>query len=208
MVWSYSDFRTSDLGLVLEIYDYCTTPAVMWLQFRFLASTHIYMMVAVPCKSQDCNLRSSQLISDKQSHWKKLDSIMTMGYNIICLTIMVIHLMTAVKMVLKIGSCQVMTCLTNAIKILVPTVPTTLHAYNYIFPCCMPSRMFLLTHTSNNQDDVHTHRHDLEYIIGTRRWKKSVVTAKTWLGADCEIDHKLFMSFEIKLKWKKTDYFP
>ena len=46
-----------------------------------------------------------------------------------------------------------------------------------------------------------TYRNQIDYIIGRKRWKSSIVTAKTWPGADCGTDHELLMcKFRMKLK--------
>ena len=46
-----------------------------------------------------------------------------------------------------------------------------------------------------------TYRNQIDYIIGRKRWKSSIVTVKTWPGADCGTDHELLMcKFRMKLK--------
>ena len=51
------------------------------------------------------------------------------------------------------------------------------------------------------------HRNQIDYILCTQRWRKSIQSAKTKLGADCGSDHELLIpKFRLKLKkvWKTT----
>ena len=44
-------------------------------------------------------------------------------------------------------------------------------------------------------------RHQIDYIIGRRRWRSSILSAKTKPGADCDTDHKLLIAtIRVKLK--------
>ena len=45
------------------------------------------------------------------------------------------------------------------------------------------------------------HRNQIDYILGSQRWKSSIQSAKTRLGGDCGPDHELFIAkFRRKLK--------
>ena len=45
------------------------------------------------------------------------------------------------------------------------------------------------------------HRNQTGYILGSQRWRSSVQSAKTRPGADCGLDHELFIAiFRLKLK--------
>ena len=45
------------------------------------------------------------------------------------------------------------------------------------------------------------HRNQIDYILCSRRWKSSIQSAKTSLGADSGSDHKLLIAkFRVKLK--------
>ena len=51
------------------------------------------------------------------------------------------------------------------------------------------------------------HRNQVDYILCSQRWRSSIESAKTRLGADCGSDHELFIAkFRLKLKkvWKTT----
>ena len=41
------------------------------------------------------------------------------------------------------------------------------------------------------------------YVIGIKRWRSCILSAKTRLGADCGSDHELFLS-NIRAKLKKS----
>ena len=42
---------------------------------------------------------------------------------------------------------------------------------------------------------------EIDYILCSQRWRSSIQSAKTRLGADCGSDHKLFIAkFRLKLK--------
>ncbi|XP_061463081.1 craniofacial development protein 2-like isoform X2 [Rhineura floridana] len=58
----------------------------------------------------------------------------------------------------------------------------------------------LYTWTSPNGQ----YRNQIDYIIGRRRWKSSILSAKTRPGSECGTDHKLLIS-EIKVKLKKNE---
>ncbi|XP_064138673.1 craniofacial development protein 2-like [Loxodonta africana] len=47
-----------------------------------------------------------------------------------------------------------------------------------------------------------THRNQIDYICGKKRWKSSVSSVRTRPGADCGTDHQLLI-FKFKLKLKK-----
>lgn len=59
-----------------------------------------------------------------------------------------------------------------------------------------------------SQDEVH--RNQFDYLIDAKRWKNSVITAKTWSVPVCGSDQKLSVcKFQIKLKCKnKANQFP
>ena len=45
------------------------------------------------------------------------------------------------------------------------------------------------------------HRNQIDYIICSQRWRNSIQSAKTRLGADCGSDHELLIAkFRLKLK--------
>ena len=45
------------------------------------------------------------------------------------------------------------------------------------------------------------HRKQIDYILSRQRWRSSIQSAKTSLGADCGSDHELFIAkFRLKLK--------
>ena len=46
-------------------------------------------------------------------------------------------------------------------------------------------------------------RNQVDYILCSQRWRSSIQSAKTKLGADCGLDHKLLIA-KIRLKWKKV----
>ena len=43
----------------------------------------------------------------------------------------------------------------------------------------------------------------MDYIICSQRWRSSIQSAKTKLGADCGSDHELLIA-KFRLKWKKV----
>ena len=47
------------------------------------------------------------------------------------------------------------------------------------------------------------HRNQIDYILCSQRWKSSIQSAKTRLGADCGSDHELLIA-KFRLKWKKV----
>ena len=44
------------------------------------------------------------------------------------------------------------------------------------------------------------HRNQIDYILCSQRWRSSIQSAKTRLGADCGSDHELLAKFRLKLK--------
>ena len=45
------------------------------------------------------------------------------------------------------------------------------------------------------------HRNQIDYILCSQRWRSSIWSAKTRLGADCDSDHELLIAkFRLKLK--------
>ena len=44
------------------------------------------------------------------------------------------------------------------------------------------------------------HRNQIDYILCSQRWRSSIKSAKTRLGADCGSDHELIAKFRLKLK--------
>ena len=46
------------------------------------------------------------------------------------------------------------------------------------------------------------HRNQTDYILYSQRWRRSIQSGKTRLGADCGSDHELLIT-KFKLKWKK-----
>ena len=45
------------------------------------------------------------------------------------------------------------------------------------------------------------HQKQIDYILCSQRWRSSIQSAKTRLGADCGSDHELFIAkFRLKLK--------
>ena len=60
------------------------------------------------------------------------------------------------------------------------------------------------TPSSNNTrgDSTHGHhRNQTDYILCSQRWRSSIQSAKTRLGADCSSDHELLIAkFRLKLK--------
>ena len=47
------------------------------------------------------------------------------------------------------------------------------------------------------------HRNQIDYILCSQRWRRSIQTAKTRLGADCGSDHELLIT-KLRLKLKKV----
>ena len=49
------------------------------------------------------------------------------------------------------------------------------------------------------------HRNHIDYILCSQRWRSSIQSAKTRLGADCSSDHELFIAkFRLKKVGKTT----
>ena len=46
------------------------------------------------------------------------------------------------------------------------------------------------------------HQNQIDYILCSQRWRSSIQSAKTQLGADCGSDHEILVTKFI-LKWKK-----
>ena len=47
------------------------------------------------------------------------------------------------------------------------------------------------------------HRNQIEYILCSQKWRSSIQSAKTRLGADCGSDYELLIA-KLQLKWKKV----
>ena len=47
---------------------------------------------------------------------------------------------------------------------------------------------------------VRQHQNQIDYILCSQRWRSSIQSAKTRLGADCGTDHELTAKFRLKLK--------
>ena len=47
------------------------------------------------------------------------------------------------------------------------------------------------------------HRNQIDYIICSQKWRRSIQSAKTRPGADCGSDHELLIA-KFRLKWKKV----
>ena len=47
------------------------------------------------------------------------------------------------------------------------------------------------------------HQSQIDYIFCIQRWRSSIQSAKTRLGADCGSDHQLLIA-KFRLKWKKV----
>ena len=51
------------------------------------------------------------------------------------------------------------------------------------------------------QEKTGQHRNQIDYILCSQRWRSSIQSAKTRLGADCGSDHELLIGkFRFKLK--------
>ena len=48
------------------------------------------------------------------------------------------------------------------------------------------------------------HQNQIDYILCSQRWRRSIQSAKTRLGADCGPDHELFVA-KFRLKLKKVE---
>ena len=48
------------------------------------------------------------------------------------------------------------------------------------------------------------HRNQIDYILCSQRWRSSIQSAKTSLGADCGSDHELLIA-KFRLKLKKVE---
>ena len=45
------------------------------------------------------------------------------------------------------------------------------------------------------------YQNQIDYILGSRKWRRAIQSAKTRLGADCDSDHELLIAkFRFKLK--------
>ena len=49
-----------------------------------------------------------------------------------------------------------------------------------------------------------THQNQTDYILCSQRWRNSIQSAKTRLGADCGSDHELLIA-KFRLKLKKVE---
>ena len=47
------------------------------------------------------------------------------------------------------------------------------------------------------------YRNQIDYILGSQRWRSSIQSAKTRPGAECSTDHEVFIA-KFKLKLKKV----
>ena len=47
------------------------------------------------------------------------------------------------------------------------------------------------------------HQNQIGYILCSQRWRRSIQSAETRLGADCGSDHELLIA-KFRLKWKKV----
>ena len=47
------------------------------------------------------------------------------------------------------------------------------------------------------------HRNQIDYVLCSQRWRNSIQSTKTRLGADCGSDHELVIA-KFRLKWKKV----
>ena len=73
---------------------------------------------------------------------------------------------------------------------------------------CQENALVIANISSNNTREDYTwtspdgqHRHQIDYILCSQRWKSSIQSAKTRLGADNGSDHELFIAkFRLKLK--------
>ena len=62
---------------------------------------------------------------------------------------------------------------------------------------CLLLQVFLDTWTSPDGQ----HQNQIDYILCSQRWRSSIQSAKTRLGADCGTDHELLIAkFRLKLK--------
>ena len=57
----------------------------------------------------------------------------------------------------------------------------------------------LYTWTSPNAQ----HQNQIDYVLCSQRWRSSIQSAKTRLGADCGSNHEFFIA-KFRLKWKKV----
>ena len=48
------------------------------------------------------------------------------------------------------------------------------------------------------------HRNQIDYILCSQRWRSSIKSAKTRLGADCGSDHELLIA-KLRMKLKKVE---
>ena len=51
---------------------------------------------------------------------------------------------------------------------------------------------------------MYIHQNQIDYILSSKRWRSSIQSAKTRLGADCGSDHELLIA-KFRLKLKKVD---
>ena len=66
-------------------------------------------------------------------------------------------------------------------------------------PCFQQQKRRLYTWTSPDGQ----HRNQIDYILCSQRWRSSIQSAKTKLGADCGSDHEILIA-KIRLKLKKV----
>ena len=48
------------------------------------------------------------------------------------------------------------------------------------------------------------HPNQIDYILCSQRWRRSIQSAKTRLGAECGSDHELLIVVKFRLKFKKV----
>ena len=71
------------------------------------------------------------------------------------------------------------------------------NAVTIVNTLCRQHKRRLYTWTSPDSQ----HRNQIDYILFSRRWRTSIQSAKTRLGADCGSDHELLIAkFRLKLK--------
>ena len=66
-------------------------------------------------------------------------------------------------------------------------------------PCFQQHKRRLYNWTSPDGQ----HRNQIDYILCSQRWRSSIQSAKTRLGADCGSDHEILIA-KIRLKLKKV----
>ena len=91
---------------------------------------------------------------------------------------------------------RVCSLLLHVISITFCIVPGTLWAPQIIHP--LPATQEKTLHMDIRDGQ---HQNHIDYILSSQRWRSSIQSAKTRLGADCGSDHKqLIVKFRLKLK--------